>query len=1411
MRFWYELKSRFSKTDAARKADIRGTWGDLSKRGRSQDVEEWIQSWETTFDEGLQLGMSEMQDDNPIHTFLTAVGQVSAPFVHSFQVQMALRDPDLPYTEKDFRDVIQTYRIWRRNTKALDSLKPTGGAFPTTSNPSLQGNTATGDAKPSRPCLCKATHFYSQCPYLFDWNRSPDWKPDPSTQKLVDEQVSKSRRLQNMVRYKTTKHERGNGSQAGNSGASGAQSNTLPSAPAAPGALMAHRFDAAALRTAVPSITDPDIYPLRNSYILDSGATHHVCNDRSRFIDFTAAVDNERITTGDGVAQIKGYGTIWIKTKCPGWLEGRTIQLRNTYYVPTFSTNVVSLNAFADANVHFETRQERLEFEGETYCHVQRVLGQWLLEYHPLQEANTSAYVAHSSRKATPITKWTTQEAHQRLGHLYGEALQHLEKACRDVQLVDEEYQKPCQVCRLSDAKQQISRRPGTQSGRPFYRLHWDIIPQHYGLGDLKYVSHIYCEFLAFHFVYCVYSDDAKEIMWTIRTTANLIRRRWNFTVVIIRIDGQQSLLNSTEFQEYKAQTGITFEISAIEAHQQNGPAERSGGVLTIRGTKIHLESNLPSSLWSEIYPTAAYLLNRSPTRRLNWKSPLQALQEIIGLPEPRPLIGHLRFYGCKAYALMYNRPKLDRLEERAHIGYLVGYESTNIYRIWVPNLKRVLRIRDVTFDETQRYQPNNTPISQEITETIESMHLDVEDNNDITEPPRFIKDFERDAFTDTIVVDTSPQTSKEAIMNPKNQSTGQLTDVVSEHRFITPPLTPDPEATDQLGVQNQSLMVPEQPGTVRNSPTDSISSETTLRRSGRQRRKPQPFDEPLPSQRQPRRDVYHNHIQHLTENSAYNAAFVNATVHQHVRIHRSQLPDKPRTWGEMLKHPHSVGFLAAANQEYSDLVAKGTFTAVREEDAKAFHIPLMWVFSYKWDEEGYLLKYKARLVVRGDLQKSQLQETYAATLAARIFRCLMALTAHFDLNTAQFDAINAFPNALLDEIVYVKYPDGFKRPGWVYLVNRALYGLPRSPLLWYNWLANCMRKLGLRPVPECACLFTSATLIVFFYVDDIVILYHPSAQSDFDTFRKNMISEFQLRDMGELSWFLGIRVLRDRPNHKLWLSQTSYIEKVAANFGLDTRFEKTPMSTEPLEKYEGKATPHNIHKYQSKVGSIGYPATITRPDVARTHQKLSEYLLNPGPAHQEAADHCIAYLNKFKYWSLEFGGVHTDPALYVGADASFADDTPTRRSTEGYLFKLFRGCIDWRSALQPTVTKSTTEAELLAASHVADWFIWWRRFFDNIDLNLDEETTIHCDNLQTVRLLMKEAPKLVTKLKHVDIHQHWLRQETEAGTLKFEWVGSNEMPADGLTKALSAQKQLLFLAHLNMTNVELLLKAISQ
>lgn len=84
---------------------------------------------------------------------------------------------------------------------------------------------------------------------------------------------------------------------------------------------------------------------------------------------------------------------------------------------------------------------------------------------------------------------------------------------------------------------------------------------------------------------------------------------------------------------------------------------------------------------------------------------------------------------------------------------------------------------------------------------------------------------------------------------------------------------------------------------------------------------------------------------------------------------------------------------------------------------------------------------------------------------------------------------------------------------------------------------------------------------------------------------------------------------------------------------------------------------------------------------------------------------------------------------------------------------------------------------------------MWWKRFFESIRFDTEETLKIQCDNRQTIRILTKEMMKLSTQLRHVDIHQHWLRQEVQAGRINVEWVPTNQMPADGFTKALSRQK----------------------
>jgi hypothetical protein len=97
----------------------------------------------------------------------------------------------------------------------------------------------------------------------------------------------------------------------------------------------------------------------------------------------------------------------------------------------------------------------------------------------------------------------------------------------------------------------------------------------------------------------------------------------------------------------------------------------------------------------------------------LDWKTPLETLQQLTNTPNPRPSIAHLRVYGCRAYPLNYNITKSEKLKPRAHIGYLVGYDSTNIFRIWVPSKQRVVRSRDVTFNETLFYDPLVPDITQ--------------------------------------------------------------------------------------------------------------------------------------------------------------------------------------------------------------------------------------------------------------------------------------------------------------------------------------------------------------------------------------------------------------------------------------------------------------------------------------------------------------------------------------------------------------------------------------------------------------------------------------------------------------------------------------------------------------------------
>jgi hypothetical protein len=382
-----------------------------------------------------------------------------------------------------------------------------------------------------------------------------------------------------------------------------------------------------------------------------------------------------------------------------------------------------------------------------------------------------------------------------------------------------------------------------------------------------------------------------------------------------------------------------------------------------------------------------------------------------------------------------------------------------------------------------------------------------------------------------------------------------------------------------------------------------------------------------------------------------------------------------------------------------------------------------------------------------------------------------------------------------------MRMPPGYKKQGTILQLNKALYGLRISPLLWQRHFTAFLTELGFSPVPHEPCSMIRDGVFIFFYVDDIVLAYHKRHKEAARKVEEELRKRYTLTGGEDLQWFLGVEIIRDLEERKIWLSQTAYVEKIARLATNKGQRHNTPMARVELVAREGLATRGEINLYQRKIGSLLYAAVNTRPDIAFPVSRLARFLTNPGPIHQEAADRVLLYLESTKLLALSFGG---DDNLVVASDASFADNTADRKSSQGYVIKLFGGLVAWRANKQDNVTTSTTEAELLALSQVAKESMFVRMLLEELRVELTDKTiTIQCDNTQTIRLINEEISQLTTKLRHVDIHNHWLRQEAKRKSIKVVYVPSGEMLADGFTKILPANNWPQFLTQVGLVKVK--------
>lgn len=456
--------------------------------------------------------------------------------------------------------------------------------------------------------------------------------------------------------------------------------------------------------------------------------------------------------------------------------------------------------------------------------------------------------------------------------------------------------------------------------------------------------------------------------------------------------------------------------------------------------------------------------------------------------------------------------------------------------------------------------------------------------------------------------------------------------------------------------------------------------------------------------------------------------------------------------------------------------------------------IPVKWVFKVKRDAQGNIERYKARLVAKGFMQREGVDftEVFAPVSKYSTLRVLLSVVVEYGLYLQQLDVKTAFLNGELEEDIWMVQPPGYEEggPDVACHLHKSLYGLRQAPRAWHAKLKSTLENLGFKASEADAGLFTVVMnghkVYLLVYVDDILI-----ASKDVGIVHSVKISlgsAFDVRDMGEPAYFLGMEVTRKEGWIKL--SQRKAVSDMVAKFGMgDAKTKSTPLSVSTRITQEGsRGVDKSKCPYTELVGGLLYIAGCTRPDIAHAVGALSRYMSRPTEHHWSLAKGVLRYLSS----TIDQGIVYTKGAgsLVGYCDADYAGDVDTRRSTTGYVFTLLGGAISWSSKLQPTVALSTAEAEYMAAASAVKEALWLRKLIIDLEYGNSHPVLIRCDNQAALKLLVN--PIVSARSKHIDVLHHFARERVARREVRFEYCSTDRMIADSFTKAVPEHKFVL-------------------
>lgn len=513
-----------------------------------------------------------------------------------------------------------------------------------------------------------------------------------------------------------------------------------------------------------------------------------------------------------------------------------------------------------------------------------------------------------------------------------------------------------------------------------------------------------------------------------------------------------------------------------------------------------------------------------------------------------------------------------------------------------------------------------------------------------------------------------------------------------------------------------------------------------------------------------------------------------------------------PSSYREAMASRDSKKWRIAAEVEFAGCEAQQTWVLVDRtalpKDANI--IPVKWVFKIKTNETGAVAKYKARITPKGFKQRHGVDyfEVYASTGMYKTMRVFFVVVASRSMELRQFDVPQAFTQAPLDEDVYMEMPEGFEVDGMVCHLKKSLYGLKQSPRNWWLLIsAFLVDTLGFTATVSDPCLFWKRTasgqcILLFLFVDDMQVAFDKADEREWAEAHEQLRQRFNITDLGESKFMLGMRITRDRAARTIKLDQELYVSKALEKFGLDQCTPKRtpgsdaqPNSAEPSELDH----PCELKMYQEKVGTLLYAAISTRPDISFAVNKLTQRMQAPTMRDARACDRVFRYLAGTKTLGLLFGRQRADDssqgpssavAVTAYADADWGSDRVDRKSITGWIAMLNGDPVSWASKKQKVVSQSSCEAELYAEAAAINETKWLHGLLGEIGLGMTSAPVIYGDN-QSTQALSKNGIKS-ERTKHVAIKYAFIHDEVSNGRVRLQWVPSAEQLADILTKPLA-------------------------